>query len=69
MRVAANADEAAALWQARWAVSPALGRIRPQRMNEDIVVPRSVLPTAVREIEALDMTVGLEVVQFGHIGV
>ena len=68
VRVAANAIDAAALWQARRAVSPALGRIRPQRMNEDIVVPRSVLPMVVREIEALGVAAGLEVVQFGHIG-
>ncbi|MCP2015825.1 glycolate oxidase [Deinococcus sp. HSC-46F16] len=68
VRRAATDVEAAALWQARRSVSPALGRIRPQRMNEDIVVPRSALPEVVREIRALGDASGLPVVQFGHIG-
>lgn len=68
VRRAADAGEAEALWQARRSVSPALGRIRPQRMNEDIVVPRSRLPGVVREIEALGRAYGLPLVQFGHIG-
>ena len=68
VRRAATDAEAAGLWQARRSVSPALGRIRPQRMNEDIVVPRSVLSEVVQEIEALGRTSGLKVVQFGHIG-
>lgn len=68
VRRAATDAEAAALWQARRSVSPALGRIRPQRMNEDIVVPRSALPEVVREIRALGDASGLPVVQFGHIG-
>lgn len=65
---AADASESETLWQARRSVSPALGRIRPQRMNEDIVVPRSHLPEVVREIEALGLEAGLKLVQFGHIG-
>ncbi|PNY79681.1 FAD-binding oxidoreductase [Deinococcus koreensis] len=68
VRRAATDAEAAALWQARRSVSPALGRIRPQRMNEDIVVPRSALPEVVREIRALGDASGLTLVQFGHIG-
>ncbi|MGC8903980.1 FAD-binding oxidoreductase [Thermus sp.] len=60
--------EAEALWRARRAVSPALGRIRPKRVNEDIAVPRSALPQVVREIRALGEAFGLFVVQFGHIG-
>ncbi|GGK15153.1 2-hydroxy-acid oxidase [Deinococcus malanensis] len=68
VRRAATDAESAALWQARRSVSPALGRIRPQRMNEDIVVPRSVLPEVVREIRALGDASGFHLVQFGHIG-
>ncbi|BDP41081.1 2-hydroxy-acid oxidase [Deinococcus aetherius] len=68
VRRAATDAESAALWQARRSVSPALGRIRPQRMNEDIVVPRSALPDVVREIRALGDASGLPLVQFGHIG-
>ncbi|WP_407928418.1 FAD-binding oxidoreductase [Deinococcus aquaedulcis] len=68
VRRAGTDAEAAALWQARRSVSPALGRIRPQRMNEDIAVPRSALPEVVREIRALGDASAFTVVQFGHIG-
>lgn len=61
-------EEAEALWRARRAVSPALGRLRPKRVNEDIAVPRSRLPQVVREIRGLGEAFGLLVVQFGHIG-
>jgi len=68
VRKAQDEQEAEALWRARRAVSPALGRIRPKRVNEDIAVPRSALPEVVREIRALGEAYGLIVVQFGHIG-
>ncbi|MER3481245.1 MAG: 2-hydroxy-acid oxidase [Meiothermus sp.] len=68
VRVARDPQEAEGLWRARRSVSPALGRIRPKRLNEDIAVPRSTLPAVVREIEGLGRRYGLPLVQFGHIG-
>jgi glycolate oxidase len=68
VRRARDEREAEALWRARRAVSPALGRLRPKRVNEDIAVPRSALPRVVGEIEALGKAYGLLLVQFGHIG-
>lgn len=68
VQIARDEGEAEALWRARRAVSPALGRIRPKRLNEDIAVPRSRLPQVVEEIRALGEAFGLIVVQFGHIG-
>jgi len=68
VRVAQNPAESEALWKARRSVSPAIGAIKPKRMNEDIAVPRSSLPQVVRAIEALGRQYGLKVVQFGHIG-
>ncbi|WP_293909447.1 FAD-linked oxidase C-terminal domain-containing protein [Deinococcus sp.] len=68
VRRAASDADSAALWRARRSISPSLGRIRPQRMNEDIVVPRSSLAEVVREIKALGEASGLRLVQFGHIG-
>ncbi|WP_457631805.1 FAD-binding oxidoreductase [Oceanithermus sp.] len=68
VRLAADAAEAERLWLARRSVSPALGRIKPFRMNEDIVVPRSRLAEVVREIRRLGDASGLPLVQFGHIG-
>jgi len=68
VHVAADEAEAERLWLARRSVSPALGRIKPFRMNEDIVVPRSRLAAVVREIRELGDASGLPLVQFGHIG-
>ncbi|WP_117238415.1 FAD-binding oxidoreductase [Thermus sediminis] len=65
---ARDEGEAEALWRARRSVSPALGRLRPKRVNEDIAVPRSALPRVVGELEALGRAFGLLLVQFGHIG-
>ncbi len=50
-RLAATPEEAAQLWKARRSVSPALGNIRPHRFNEDIVVPRSQLEPAMRQMQ------------------
>ena len=68
VRRAKDKEEAEAFWRARRSVSPALGRIRPKRVNEDIAVPRSRLPQVVQEVRALGEAFGLTVVQFGHIG-
>ena len=68
VHLAADEAEAERLWLARRSVSPALGRIKPFRMNEDIVVPRSRLAAVVRQIRELGDASGLPLVQFGHIG-
>jgi glycolate oxidase len=53
VRLAATVEEAAQLWKARRSVSPALGNIRPHRFNEDIVVPRSKLEPAMRQMQQI----------------
>ncbi len=68
IRRARDAAEAERLWQARRAVSPALGRIKPFKLNEDIAVPRSKLAQVVHEIRELGKGFGFPLVQFGHIG-
>ncbi|MCX7783796.1 MAG: FAD-binding protein [Meiothermus sp.] len=68
VRIAQDSAESEALWKARRSISPAIGAVKPKRMNEDIAVPRSSLPEVVRAIEALGRQYGLRVVQFGHIG-
>jgi len=68
VRIASDQAESDLLWKARRSVSPAIGAIKPKRMNEDIAIPRSTLPQVVRQIEALSKQYGLPLVQFGHIG-
>lgn len=65
---AADAAEARRLWEARRAVSPALYQLRPHKINEDVVVPRSCLPQLAAEIENLSRLYGLPVAAFGHAG-
>lgn len=67
-QIAQNDQQADTLWKARKSISPSLGRIRPQRMNEDIVVPRSKLPVVMREIRALGDASPFPLAIFGHAG-
>lgn len=66
--LAATDEEAAALWKARRSVSPALGNLRPHRMNEDVVVPRSRLGQVMREIQELGRQHPFPLAVFGHAG-
>lgn len=56
------------LWQARRAVSPAIGRIKPGKINEDVTVPRTRIPALIRAIRELAGRYDLTIVCFGHAG-
>jgi glycolate oxidase len=60
-----NNDE---LWNLRRYMSPAVGRIRPNKINEDIVVPRSRVGEYLVAMEDLQKESGLPIVCFGHLG-
>ncbi len=64
------ADEAARarLWAARKALSPALRKLAPGKINEDVVVPVSRIPELVRGVQALSRESRLPIVTFGHAG-
>jgi glycolate oxidase len=66
--LAATDEERKTLWQARKAISPALFRLGPDKINEDIVVPRSQIPAMVKWVDGLRKTSGLTMVTFGHAG-
>jgi len=66
--VAESEDEAADLWKARKAISPSLFTYGPDKINEDIVVPRNKIPDVVKKIDALRLETGLQIVSFGHAG-
>jgi glycolate oxidase len=66
--VAGNEAERADLWRARRSVSPSLARRAPNKLGEDISVPRSQIPEAVRRIKELSKEHGLPIVIFGHAG-
>ncbi len=56
------------VWAIRRYLSPAVGRIRPNKINEDIVVPRSRVPDYLEAMDALQSEYGLPIVCFGHVG-
>lgn len=67
-KTAADQSEAEQLRRARQAVSPAISRIRPTKIGEDICVPRDAIPAMVREIQKIGERYGLPIVIFGHAG-
>jgi glycolate oxidase len=66
--VAADEVEAQEFWQARRAVSPALFKLNPDKVNEDITVPRSRIPEMVVKLEEIGVRYGLDTLCFGHAG-
>lgn len=66
--VADTKQAAEDLWRARKAISPALFNLAPDKINEDIVVPRSRIPDMVAALEVLSRQTGLTIACFGHAG-
>ena len=68
VQVADTPADVKAIWKARKAISPALFRYGPHKINEDIVVPRNKIPDMVKRLETLSKETGLTIVSFGHAG-
>lgn len=68
VRVAETESERSDLWRGRRSVSPSLARRRPNKLGEDISVPRAAIPEAVRRIKAIAAQENLPIVVFGHAG-
>jgi glycolate oxidase len=68
VRVAQTAAEAEQLWEARRSINPAIARRRPNRLGEDICIPRRHIAEAIRRIRAVGVKYGLELPIYGHIG-
>jgi glycolate oxidase len=68
VNIAKSDLERADLWKARKAISPALFRLAPDKINEDIVVPKSKIPHMVRKIKEISDDTGLLIASFGHAG-
>ncbi len=68
VRVAKDEKERDALWRGRRSVSPSLARRRPHKLGEDISLPRSAIPEAIRRIKGVAAKYGLPIAIFGHAG-
>lgn len=68
MKMAASEEEAQTMWAARRALSPSSFALKPDKMSEDVVVPRSRIGDLVRTTEDLSTRHGVVVFTFGHAG-
>lgn len=68
VRVAKTEGERNDLWRGRRSVSPSLARRRPNKLGEDISVPRAAIPEAIRRIKAVGDKYNLPIAVFGHAG-
>jgi glycolate oxidase len=68
IRVAADAAERAEIWKGRKSAFAAMGRISPDYIVQDGVVPRTALPAVLRDITALAAKAGVRVANVFHAG-
>jgi glycolate oxidase len=67
-RLARDDEERALIWKGRKAAFAAMGRISPNYIVQDGVIPRTALPEVLREISALGERFGLRVANVFHAG-
>jgi glycolate oxidase len=66
--IARDDEEASKLWFARRNASPSISIYGTKKLNEDISVPRSMLPVALESIYAIGEKYGIQIPCFGHSG-
>jgi len=64
VQVARTEKERAALWAARRSISPSLARRAPNKLGEDISVPRSAIPAAVTAIKEVSRKFSIDIFSF-----
>jgi len=68
IRLAQSEEERAVVWKGRKAAFAAVGRISPNYIVQDGVIPRTALPQVMSEIERLSAEFGLRVANVFHAG-
>ncbi len=68
VRQGQNEAEVDALWMARRQISPAAFKLKPHKLSEDIVVPRTEIPVIVAFAETMAAELDLLIFTFGHAG-
>jgi glycolate oxidase len=68
IRIARDDEERALMWKGRKAAFAAMGRVSPNYIVQDGVIPRTTLPEVLREIAALSERYGLRVANVFHAG-
>jgi glycolate oxidase len=68
VRVAQTEEERAVVWKGRKAAFAAVGRLSPNYIVQDGVIPRTSLPQILSEIDQLSLETGLRVANVFHAG-
>ncbi|MDH5510755.1 MAG: FAD-binding protein [Nitrospinota bacterium] len=68
VRTASTLEDRALLWKARRSMSQATSMLAPDKINEDVAVPRSRIPDLVARLEELSERSGVTILSFGHAG-
>jgi glycolate oxidase len=68
VKMAQNEAERSNLWKARRSMAPSLARKAPNKLGEDITVPRSAIPEVIQRLRTISAKYGLPIVIFGHAG-
>lgn len=68
LQEATTEKERQELWLARRSISPASFSLKPHKISEDVVVPRSKIPELVAFARELSRTLDLTILTFGHAG-
>jgi glycolate oxidase len=65
---AQTAEEAEGLWRARKVISPALLKVKPHKVSEDVAVPLGAIPALITGLQEISRRRGLIIPSYGHAG-
>ena len=66
--VASSPEEELEIWSVRRKLSPAVGKMANTKLNEDVVVPRSLIPALISKTAEIARENSILIVNFGHAG-
>ena len=65
---AKTGEEAEGFWKARKVISPALLKVKPHKVSEDVVVPLGAIPALIAGLQEISRRRGLIIPSYGHAG-
>jgi glycolate oxidase len=68
VRVASDKREVKNLWRVRRSISPSLVKLKPYKLNEDVVVPRNKIPDLISGVRDIAGKNDVIIATFGHAG-
>lgn len=68
VKFASSPDEATEIWNTRRQMSQAITKLRPKKLNEDVVVPRARIGDLISGVRAIANKYDVIIASFGHAG-